>query len=178
MSSSMQFRSPWVLGILAIAVFWLSGNLILDFLVMPIMHLSGMTGQAGFAPTGYTLFWTFNRLELICVALMLTGILAVRRRPGEFEVAHSGSRCRWALGLGLGLLGITLLDTYVLTPQMSGMALALNAWAEQPTTIAPMNGLHAVYWGLEFLKVCGLGGMVALCLEDITLVDAAEDAIA
>ena len=159
-------RSAWIPGILVIALFWLSSNLVLDLLVMPVMHLSGMTAQTDFASTGYTLFWTFNRLELLCAALILTGVLAVRRQPGEFEVAHGGSRCRWAIGLGCLLLSLTLMDTYVLTPEMSGLALSLNPWTKA-TVSAGMNWLHGTYWLLESLKVLSLCGLAALCLTDL-----------
>lgn len=163
--STNPSRANWIPAVLAIAGFWLSSNLVLDFLVMPIMYVSGMTTQADFASAGYSLFWSFNRLELVCAALILTGVLALRRRLGEFEVSHSGSRCRWALALSAILLSFALIDTYFLTPAMSGMALSLDA---APVAVAPaMAWMHAAYWFLESLKVLSLGGLGWLCLADL-----------
>ncbi|MDB9525965.1 DUF4149 domain-containing protein [Oscillatoria sp. CS-180] len=159
-------RTNWIPWVIAIAGFWLSSNIVLDFLVMPIMYVSGMTTQTDFATAGYSLFWSFNRVELLCAAIVLTGVLALRRNPGEFEVAYSGSRCRWALGIGLCLLSLALVDTYVLTPEMSATALSLNSASQ--TAIAPaMNWLHSAYWLLEVLKVTSLASLVWLCLIDM-----------
>lgn len=159
-------RIAWTPWIVAIAGFWLSGNLLLDFLVMPVMYFTGMTAQADFATAGYSLFWSFNRIELLCAAVILTGILALRRQPGEFEVSHSGSRCRWAFAIGLSLLSLTLIDTYFLAPAMSAIALPLEA--ATAAAIAPaMNWMHATYWLLESLKIICLAGLAGLCLGDL-----------
>jgi hypothetical protein len=155
-----------------IAAFWLSSNLVLDFLVMPVMYVSGMMTQADFATASYSLFWSFNRLELLCAAVILTGILALRRRPSEFEVSHCGSRCRWALAIAVGLLSLALVDTYFLAPSLSTMALALDA--VNPVVTAPaMNWMHIVYWGFESLKLASLLGLAGLCLRDLRDADAA-----
>lgn len=165
-SQQQTSRIAWTPWVLAIAGFWLSSNLVLDFLVMPVMYVSGMTTQADFATAGYSLFWSFNRVELLCAAVILTGVLALRRRPGEFEVSHSGSRCRWALAISVGLLSLTLIDTYLLAPEMSAMALSLDAI--KTTMIAPtMNWLHAAYWSLEVMKVACLAGLAGLCFGDL-----------
>lgn len=171
LSQQTVSRSHWTAWVLAIAGFWLSGNLILDLLVMPVMSVSGMTTQPDFAAAGYSLFWSFNRIELLCAAVILTGILALRRQPGEFEVAHSGSRCRWALTIGFCLIGLTLIDTYVLTPEMSGLALSLESIRQVVMTPA-MNWLHGAYWLLEVAKVACLAGLVSLCLGDMSDRDA------
>lgn len=156
----------WTARVLAIAAFWLSGNLLLDLLVMPVMSVSGLMTQADFATAGYSLFWSFNRLELLCAAIILTGVLALRRQPGEFEVAHSGSRCRWALTLGLVLLSLTVIDTYVLTPEMSALALTLSP-EQAAASLFPMPLMHGVYWLLEVVKVASLGTLGWLCWADV-----------
>ena len=164
-------RSDWLPWLFTIAGFWLSSNVVIDFLVMPVMRVSGMAAQAEFAPAGYTLFWSFNRLELLCAAVLLTGILALRRHPGEFGISYSGSRCRWALILGLGLLSLTLVDTYVLTPEMGAMAVSLDFLSNLGSNVvmAPaMNWLHGLYWSLEVLKLASLGGLARLCYLDLS----------
>jgi hypothetical protein len=166
---SQQFSSrfAWMPWVLAIAVFWLSSNLVLDFLVMPVMYVSGMTAQPDFAAAGYSLFWSFNRIELLCAAVILTGIFALHHRPGEFEVAQGGSRSRWALVIGLGLIGLTLIDTYLLAPEMSAMAISLDGVVNS-TAIAPTMGwMHAAYWLLEVFKVACLAGFAGLCFSDL-----------
>ena len=166
LSQNTSSRSNWLPWILSIVGFWLSGNLVIDFLVMPVMQVSGMTTQADFASAGYAMFWSFNRIELLCAAMILTGVFALRRRRGEFDVCQSGSRCRWALMLGLALLCLTLVDTYVLAPQMSAMAISLNAFNEG--AIAPsLNGLHGAYFLLEILKLTSLALLAQLCFLDL-----------
>ncbi|MEL6400970.1 MAG: hypothetical protein AAFO87_00165 [Cyanobacteria bacterium J06607_6] len=170
-SQQTNSPTPWVSWVLAIAGFWLSSNLVLDFLIMPVMYVSGMGTQADFASAGYSLFWSFNRVELLCAAVILTGVLALRHRLGEFEVSHSGSRCRWTLLLAVSLLSLTLVDTYVLAPQMSAMAFALES--ATPSALSPvMTGLHSAYWLLEALKLASLGGLATLCFKDLQVIAA------
>ena len=167
LSQKTSSRPAWTPWVLAIAGFWLSSNLVLDFLVMPVMYVSGMTTQTDFATAGYSLFWSFNRIELLCAAVILTGVLALQRRPCEFEVSHSGSRCRWALAIGIALLSLTLIDTYLLTPEMSAMALSLDT-ASTITITPAMEWMHAAYWLLEVIKVTCLGVLIGLCFGDLS----------
>lgn len=167
LSQQLQSRFAWTPWVLAIAGFWLSCNVVLDFLVMPVMYVSGMGSEADFAAAGYSLFWSFNRLELLCAAAILTGVLALRHRPQEFEVCQSGGRCRWTLTFSLLLLGATLLDTYLLTPHMSAMAFALEN-AARPALAPVMTGMHSFYWLLELAKLASLGGVAWLFLRDVS----------
>lgn len=167
LSQNTASRSQWLPWLLAIAGFWLSCDMVIDFLVMPVMQVSGMTSQVDFASAGYLLFWSFNRIELLCAAVILTGVLAVRHRAGEFEVCVSGSRCRWALVIGLCLLGLTLIDTYLLTPEMGALAISLD-YLNGGRAIAPaMNSMHFFYWFAEALKIAGLGILARLCYVDL-----------
>jgi hypothetical protein len=166
LSQQTDSRIAWTPWIFAIAGFWLSSNIVLDFLVMPVMYVTGMTTQASFATAGYSLFWSFNRIELMCAAMILTGVLALRRRPTEFEVAHSGSRCRWALMFSVGLLSLAFIDTYVLAPEMSAMALPLET-LRSAAIVPAMNWMHAAYWLLDILKVSCLAGLAGLCFGDL-----------
>jgi hypothetical protein len=167
MLSQNKSARNWLAWMMAIAAFWLSGNLVVDLLVMPVMYVSGMTTQADFATAGYSLFWSFNRLELVCAAILLTSILALRRRPGQFEVCQSGSRCRWMLGLGVALLTLTLVDTYILTPEMGALAISLDALQDNGIVAPTMNWMHGAYWSFEVLKLAGLACLARLCYPDL-----------
>lgn len=164
-------RGSWLPWILVLAGFWLSSNLVIDLLVMPVMQVSGMTTQTEFASAGYMLFWWFNRLELVCAAILLTGLLARRRHPGEFDIGSSSSRSRWALALGLALLSLALVDTYLLAPEMSAMAVSLDSFSDRLELTPAMNWLHGFYWLLETVKVAGLGLLARLCYLDLRASD-------
>ncbi|NJN22532.1 MAG: hypothetical protein HC812_16850 [Leptolyngbya sp. RL_3_1] len=173
MNSTMASRTGfsqarWLPWLMAAIAFWLSSSLLLDLIIMPVMYTSGMMAEPGFAPAGYALFWTFNRLELVCAALILTGVLALRHQPGEFEVLSGGSRSRWALGIGLLLITLSLVCTYGLTPEMGALGVALDSFAEAPTPPAAMDWLHGAYWTVEVLKLSGLGLLTGLCYPDLS----------
>lgn len=141
-----QFRGwsaivPLTLG------FWLSGSLVLDLVVLPSLASMGMMSATGFASAGYALFGTFNRIELLCAAFVLTGCLVLQQR----QVLAKRS-----LVLALLLLGIALGSTYILTPVMSGLSLSLDWFETNPEMPAAMVPMHLGYWGLEVGKlVCG-----------------------
>ncbi|MFM7426654.1 MAG: hypothetical protein ACKO7W_16945 [Elainella sp.] len=106
-----------------------------------------MMTQPGFASAGYSLFWVFNHLELLCAASVLTSVLVLRQ---------TAPLPRWILPAAGVLLAIALIYTYGLTPQMSALGLQLN-WFEPTEVPTAMNQLHGGYWLLELLKL-GLGG--------------------
>lgn len=166
-SPRLSQGAQWLPWVAAIAGFWLSGTLLLDFLVMPVMYTSGMMTTPDFPAAGYSLFETFNHLEMLCAALILTGLLVLRRPARPFGVVISGSQCRWAVALGTVLMIISLIYTYGLTPEMGALGLSLDAFAptaELPTTMIWMQGL---YWLLEGIKLASLGGILALCQVDL-----------
>ncbi|WP_008316062.1 hypothetical protein [Leptolyngbya sp. PCC 6406] len=157
---------PWVL---AVALFWLSGSLLLDLLVMPVMYTSGMMAGSNFATAGYSLFEAFNHVELLCAALILTGLLTLRRSTAQaFGAVVSGSRCRWAVGIATLLLTLALVYTYGLTPEMGALGLSLDAFATQVEPPAAMAWMHGAYWGLELVKLAGLGFLLSLCAQDLS----------
>jgi hypothetical protein len=172
--SLRQFN--WDALVLSVVAFWLSCSALLDFLLMPMMYESGMMSEPNFATAGYSIFWLFNRVELLCAATILSGLLVLRHRrsraDGQFEVVASGSRSRWALMISGLLLAIALIYTYVLTPQMSALGLHLNGFLEADAQPVPqaMNALHALYWGLEAVKLVAAGWLVKLCYRDISAV--------
>lgn len=136
----------------AVLAFWLSGSLFLDGVVMPTLYASGMMTAPGFASAGYSLFWLFNRVELLCAAVVLTSVLVLRytrhpwNRSGQITIL-----------LSILLLSVALMDTYGLAPQMSALGLRLDWFTDSSEPPALMNQLHAGYWLLETLKLAAGG---------------------
>lgn len=154
-AASVSFDRPrWQTVIIFALGFWLSSSLLLDLVVMPTMLVSGMGAEPGFATASYSIFWLFNRLELLCAAVVLTGALVLHRtrlhRPGVV----------WAIALPILLLTIAAFYTYELTPVMSSLELELDLF--NPATQAPagMNQLHEGYWSLEALKLFACGALL------------------
>ncbi|PPS40269.1 hypothetical protein [Chroococcidiopsis sp. TS-821] len=146
--SSIQFkRSVWQNVALLTLGFWLSSSLILDWVIMPSLYISGMMTQAGFTTAGYLIFWNYNRIELLAAALVVTSVLVLNKTQFIED-----NRQRGTIILALLLLAVPLVSTYFLTPQMSATGVQLNLFdsvTEVPTT---MNLLHAGYWVLETVK--------------------------
>ncbi|MFB2935687.1 hypothetical protein ACE1B6_10575 [Aerosakkonemataceae cyanobacterium BLCC-F154] len=156
--SSVPLKRPgWQTVIIFTLTFWLSTSLVLDLVIMPGLYASGMMSQSGFATAGYLIFWVFNRVELLCAALVLTGVLVFKRTHNALV-----NQSRNAIALAMVLLTIALMFTYVLTPQMS--ALGLNLEVFDPVTSVPgkMTLLHETYWILEVIKLIAGGAMLSL----------------
>lgn len=159
--SSSQLKQPaWQRIILFTLAFWLSSSLILDLVIMPSLYTSGMMSQAGFATAGYVIFWIFNRIELLCAALVLTGTLAIARTPNP-----SDNSPRNAIILSTILLVVALVCTYALTPQMSALGMNLNLFEPAVEVPSTMNQLHQGYWVLELLKLVAGGAMLRWCFK-------------
>lgn len=161
--SNADVQKPiWQPVLLFTLLFWLSGSCLLDFVMMPIMYTSGMMIEPGFASAGYSMFWVFNRVELICAALALTGVLSL-------YTTHKISSQAGQLGIVLAtlLLGVALVYTYGLTPQMSALGLNLNLFAPGFETPAGMTSLHAGYWLLEAAKLTLAGFLLKLCYRSM-----------
>lgn len=147
-------RSGWQTVLVLVLAFWFSGSLLLDALVMPTLYAAGMMTEPGFASAGYSLFWLFNRIELLCAAISLTCVLILRytrhpwQRPGQMTVL-----------MAVLLVAIAAIETYALTPSMSALGLQLN-WFTTQSAPAQMNGLHLSYWVLDLIKL----GTAALLL--------------
>ncbi len=147
--------------------FWLGSSLVLDLVIMPGMYATGMMASSGFASAGYSMFWMFNRVEVLCAAMVLTGVLALWKNlyPGR---AYPGRARQWTIALAGGMMAIALIATYWLTPEMGALGIHLsdvNAVEAIPTG---MNAMHGTYFGLEFLKI-SLGFMLAaVCLRRLT----------
>jgi hypothetical protein len=150
--SKVGFRSViWHKGLALVLAFWISSSIFLDFVIMPSLFAAGMMSQPDFAAAGYSIFWIFNRLELLCAALIMTGILA----RNQSEPDHSTID----IILSSILLITTLVCTYLLAPQMSVLGLNLNLF--EPATVPNgMNQLHVGYWLIELCKLTAAGWLL------------------
>jgi hypothetical protein len=160
--SSFELKRPgWQTVVIFTLTFWLSTSLVLDLVIMPGLYASGMMAQAGFATAGYVIFWVFNRIELLCAALVLTGVLVLKRTQNNTQNTLV-SQSRNAIVLAMTLLTIALIFTYVLTPEMS--ALGLNLEVLDPVASVPgsMGLLHQIYWILEVIKLIAGGAVLSL----------------
>lgn len=156
--SSLQLKRPgWQTVVIFTLTFWLSTSLVFDLVIMPGLYASGMMSQSGFATAGYLIFWIFNRIELLCAALVLTGVLVVKRTQNTLV-----SQSRNAIGLAMILLTIALIFTYVLTPQMSALGLNLEVFNPVASVPASMGLLHETYWILEVIKLIAGGAVLSL----------------
>lgn len=156
--SSFEFKRPiWETAIILTLGFWLSASLVLDCVIMPSLYLSGMMSQAGFTTAGYTIFWNFNRMELLSAAVVLTGALALGKTGYHGRIG--------SIILSILLLTIAMFDTYFLTPQMSAIGVQLNLFqaAAIPST---MNLLHGSYWVLEVVKLVAGGTLLSWCWQE------------
>jgi hypothetical protein len=143
--------------------FWISTSLLIDIVVMPTLWATGMMESSGFASAGYSLFWVFNRFEVICAAAAFSSILALGTIVGvdssRNENRHSvyGS-AQMRVG-ALMLLVISLSYTFILTPYMGGLAMNMDVFAIAKSIPAEMNQTHSIYWVLEASKL-GIAGML------------------
>ena len=138
--------------------FWLSGSLILDLVIMPTLWATGMMESSGFASASYSIFWIFNRVELLCAAAALSSIWALSK------VARPSMDSQRKLLVGaVMLMAIALSYTFILTPQMSGLGINLDVFETTKSIPAEMNQMHAIYWVLEASKVGIVGMLLSLC---------------
>lgn len=157
--SNLQIkRSTWQTATLLTLGFWLSASLALDWVVMPSLYFAGMMNEATFATAGYTIFWNFNRLELLAAAVVLTAVLAVCKTKSNW--------CVGSIFLSCLLLTVALLDTYFLTPQMCAVGSNLNLFASAGEVPYSMNLLHGSYFMLEVLKVLAAGVLLNRCWSE------------
>ncbi|MFM2064838.1 MAG: hypothetical protein RLZZ507_4509 [Cyanobacteriota bacterium] len=157
--SKFEFkRSTWQTAVMLTLGFWLSASLVLDWVIMPSLYISGMMNEANFTTAGYAIFWNFNRLELLSAAVVLTAVLAMGK-----------AKSNWRLGsifLSCLLLTVALLDTYFLTPQMCVVGSNLNLFAAASAVPETMNLLHGSYFLLEVLKLVAGGMLLNWCWRE------------
>jgi hypothetical protein len=134
--------------------FWVSISLILDLVIMPTLWTAGMMESSGFAAASYSIFWIFNRIELVCAAIVLCSIRAA------IEIGKSKIESQQELIAGaVALLAISLSYTFILSPQMGGLGVDLDILDPTKTIPIEMDRLHAIYWTLEASKL-GIAGML------------------
>jgi hypothetical protein len=154
--SIAKFKRPkWQAIAIFTLAFWLSSSLILDLVIMPGMYAAGMMTQSGFASAGYSIFWVFNRIELLCAALVLTGVLVLYNIQTE-----SSHKRRLTVILSGVLLAIAMAYTYALAPTMSTLGLQLNLFESATAIPAAMNQMHWGYWTLELTKLAAAGTLL------------------
>ncbi len=142
---------------------WLGGSLVLDLVVMPTLWTTGMMESSGFASASYSIFWIFNRVELLCAAAALSSVWAL------VEVSRATLKTkREMLASAVMLLLIALSCTFGLTPYMSGLGINLDVLATTKAVPAEMNQLHAIYWVLEASKLGIAGLLLSKCNRAIT----------
>ncbi len=122
--------------------FWLSASLTMDLLVIPGLAATGMMSQGGFASAGYTIYGVFNRVELLCAALVLTSCLILNRTSKQV----------WSVVFAAILVIIALIYTYILIPQLSGIGLQFNGLETSTTMPVSAMIMHGTYWFLEATK--------------------------
>ena len=159
--SNLQLkRSPWQTIVLLTLGLWLGASLILDWVIMPSLYVSGMMTQAGFTSAGYLIFWNFNRIELVAAAVVLTSVLALNQ-----TAFVSKNWRRGAVILSGLMLAVALTNAYFLTPQMCATGIQLNFFATVQEVPATMNNLHVAYWLLEATKLAVGGTLLGWCFR-------------
>jgi hypothetical protein len=143
--------------------FWLSGSLILDLVIMPTLWTTGMMEGSGFASASYSIFWIFNRVELVCAAAALSSIWAL----SKVSRVSVDSQRKMLVGAVM-LMAIALSYTFILTPYMSGLGLDLDIFATTKSIPAEMNQMHSIYWVLEASKLAIAGLLLSLCDRSLT----------
>lgn len=156
-----SIRPRWQAVVMVALIFWLSGSLILDLVIMPSLYVCGMMTSPEFAAAGNLMFWGFNRVELICAGLASTGLMLLSNLAND-----SGKGRRTAIILSLVLLAIALIDTYALTPQMSALGMQLNLFESATEVPSGMNLLHQGYFALEALKLAVGGTLLSWCYQN------------
>lgn len=157
--TNLEVKRPAWQSIVTFALaLWLGGSLVLDLVVVPSLWEAGMMTQPGFASAGYMTFEAFNHLELLFAGTVMTGVLCM---SGTHYFA--GGWRRTAIILSAILLVIPLVYTYILTPQMSAMGIQLDLFSPMDGMPPGMMPMHLGYWGLEVLKIAGVGALLLGC---------------
>lgn len=160
-------HSSWQNLIILTLGFWLSASIFLDWVIMPSLYVSGMMSQSNFASAGYLVFWNFNRVELLCAALVVTGFFVLQQVQREVDVSYNPTSwlSNGVIALAILLLGISLVDTYFLTPQMSAIGMQLNLFEAASEIPAGMGLMHSIYWLLEVVKLLAGSLLISFCLR-------------
>lgn len=166
--SRVGYKHPaWQTVIIFTLGFWLSASIFLDWVIMPSLYVSGMMTRSNFASAGYLMFWNFNRIELLCAALVVTGFFVLQKVQRDTEVGYDSTPwlSRGAIFLAIALMSVSLIDTYFLTPQMSAIGIQLNLFETASEIPAGMGMMHGLYWVLDTVKLLVGSFLIAVCLR-------------
>ena len=151
-------RINWQAVIMFSLGFWLSCSLLLDGVIIPGLASAGMMMQDSFASAGYLIFGIFNRIELLCAALVLIGFLVFWKNH------HLGkTKEQWSVILSTLLFSIALIYTYILTPQMSALGMHLSLLDSSTNLSTAMIQMHEGYWFLEIIKLVAGATLLRWC---------------
>ncbi len=162
LSGDKVLPQRWQLLAMGSLGFWISGSLILDFAVMPTLWATGMMESSGFASAGYSIFWIFNRVELLCAAAALSSILAL----GNIDRVSVYAERKMLVGMAM-LVAIALSYTFILTPYMSSLGLDLDILTTTKSIPSEMNQMHSIYWVLEASKLGIATMLLAMCNRSV-----------
>lgn len=162
LAQNSKSQPVWPTILILILGFWFTGGLVLDGLIMPSLYAAGMMREPGFVLAGHLIFSIFNRIELLSAAVILTGLLALRATLPAHTKTSLG-----AISLGGLLLLVTSMDTYILTPEMSGLGLQLNFWQFDALPSRMMH-LQYIYWLLEGLKLLAMGTLTLSMIQSLS----------
>ena len=107
-SPNLKFNQQrWQTTVCLTVGFWLSACIMLDLIIMPSIYASGMMNISDFTVAGSVMFSVFNRAELLCASLGLTGLLVLSATSN-----HLIKNSKTAIIFSIVLLAIALIDTY------------------------------------------------------------------
>ncbi|MEM1367753.1 MAG: hypothetical protein AAGG02_06995 [Cyanobacteria bacterium P01_H01_bin.15] len=131
--------------------FWLSASLVIDVMVLPALATAGMTTSPEFASAGMLIFGIFNRVEMLCAAIILAVSLSLHRLPSPEHTLGTG------LLLSAGALFVLpLIYGLGLIPEMVSLSSNLSWFESARPMTSQMFNAHICYWLLEVAKF-GLG---------------------
>ena len=103
----------------------------------------------------FSFFGVFNHLEIVCGALVLTGVLTLKNK-GFLSSDKEFYHLLWS---GL-LLFIALAYTYIFIPHLTASGLLFNQYSSQTTMPSAMIIWHGIYWLLEITKLLLAGTLL------------------
>ena len=169
--TELNKKIDWSGIILFTLGFWMSASLLLDVVIMPCLSATGMMTQESFASASYVIFETFNHIELICGAMVLSTILVFRHYHNFTEKQQN-----WATLISISLLIIAIIYTYIITPQLSawGLQFNFNLFNSIQTMPKEMASLQGSYWVLEGIKLLAGMSLLKLCYTSSCSVEIGE----
>ena len=145
--STTRKEINWSAIILFSLGFWLSGSVVLDFILIPSLSISGMMNGTDFASAGFLIFGIFNHIEIVCASLILTGTLIFYSQgylTSERQFSH--------IFFASLLLLISLAYTYIFIPNLTAWGLLANQYIGEAGMPSTMMFWQGGYWLLEITK--------------------------